>query len=120
VSRPLSKQGKRKDLKGQFFRSSWEANVARWLNFHKIPWEYEPHRFVFSTIKRGPGKWYTPDFFIPDEGRYIEVKGYLDKLSATRLRRMAKYYPQTSIELVDTKRYKILDKEFKEKIPGWE
>ena len=40
VSFGYGKQGIREDL-NQFFRSNWEANVARTLNLEGIKWEYE-------------------------------------------------------------------------------
>lgn len=61
--------GYRKDL-GHYVRSSWEANVARWLIFNKYTYEYEPETFLFDGFS------YTPDFYVPSLNQYIEVKGH--------------------------------------------
>ena len=118
-----TKGGKRKDLKNQYFRSAWEANIARYLNFLlKIKqiksWEYEPDTFWFKKIKRGTRS-YTPDFKINGD-YYIEVKGYMDDKSKTKLKRMAKYYPNIKIEILDETRYRKINKDFKHIIPFWE
>ena len=112
------KGGKRKDLGNTYFRSAWEANYARYLNFAKIKWEYEPKTFWFDGIKRG-SRSYTPDFYLPEEDRYVEIKGWMDKKSRTKLKRMAKYYPDVDIELIDSTRYRAIAK-WKKVIPGWE
>jgi hypothetical protein len=131
--------GKREDLKGQFFRSGWEANIARVLNYKKIKWEFEPVVFSFLEhgIKRGTVS-YCPDF--KWKGVYLEVKGYLDSRGRTAIRRFKKYYPEEFKKLKaivgspNTKADKFfkelevpiyaymrdLDKEFKNKLKHWE
>lgn len=87
-----TKSGKRKDLDNQFFRSATEANYARFLRFIKIDYTYEKKTFEFKMIKRGT-MIYTPDFYLPSDNIYIEVKGWLDPKSITKLKRFKKYYP---------------------------
>jgi len=124
--RPETKGGKRADL-GFYVRSSWEANWARWLKFlekhkHIKGWEYEPETFEFEAIKKGT-RFYTPDFKITEtNGRivYHEIKGYMDKTSATKLKRMAKYYPEKKIIVVDKNQYYAVAKKAKGLIPHWE
>lgn len=120
------KGGTRKDI-GIYVRSTWEANVARYLNFLKekgsiSKWEYEPDTFWFENIKRGTRS-YTPDFKIWDkedsEPYYWEVKGYMDAKSKTKLKRMAKYYPDIKVKIVGEKEYKAIS-ELKRAIPNWE
>lgn len=113
-----SRRGRRADLGGSFFRSAWEANVARWLTFHGRKWLYEPKTFWFETVRRG-ARSYTPDFFLPDENRYIEVKGWMDAKSRTKLKRMAKYFPDVQIEVIDAKRYREICT-YAAVIPKWE
>lgn len=121
-----SKGGKREDLNNMYFRSSWEANYARVLNYIKDrgeiqSWEYEPETFVFHNIKRGTTS-YLPDFKItyPD-GRieYVEIKGFMDTRSKTKLNRMAKYYPNATIVLIQNKEYQRLCQEYSNKV-NWE
>ncbi|MDT2697517.1 hypothetical protein P7E43_10625 [Enterococcus gallinarum] len=120
------KGGTRKDL-GIYVRSKWEANFARYLNLlvkNKTiyKWEYEPDTYYFENIKRGTRS-YTPDFKVWDredlEPYYYEVKGYMDKKSQTKLKRMAKYYPDIEIRMVQKKEYDEIAK-FKSVIKEWE
>ncbi len=121
-----SHSGRRPDLDNRYFRSSWEANYARYLNWLKSlgqieSWEYEPQTFTFP-VKRGTVS-YTPDFLVnyPDGAReYHEVKGYMDDKSRVRLDRMKRYYPDVKIVLVDSKVYKGIEKMFSRVIPNWE
>lgn len=121
------KSGRREDLDNRFFRSAWEANVARYLNFLVAQgviyaWEYEAETFWFETIKRGVRS-YKPDFKIRDtadgEPYYWEVKGYDYPRGITARKRMAKYYPAVRLVLIDKDAYDAL-KKWRALIPGWE
>ena len=90
--------GKRKDLESDYFRSKWEANYARYLNQMEINWEYESKTFWFEDIRSGTTS-YTPDFYLPDSGRWFEVKGQWDSKSKTKLRRFKKYHPDEFAKL---------------------
>ena len=85
--------GKRSDLGNRYFRSSWEANIARYYNFIGVKWEYEPKTFVFENITRGSVS-YTPDFYLPDTDEWVEVKGWMDGKSKTKLKRFKNQYPE--------------------------
>lgn len=107
------KRGRREDLGETFFRSSWEANYARYLNFIQSAgtierWEYEPRTFLFEKIKRGTRS-YLPDFkvYLPDGShQWHEVKGWMDDKSRVRIARMRKYYPKEPLEIIDSKFFK--------------
>ncbi|MFH0989922.1 MAG: hypothetical protein V1799_07895 [bacterium] len=89
--------GKRDDI-GFYVRSTWEANVVRYYRFRKIKFRYEPKEFEFVGLKRGI-RFYKPDFYLPEEGVYVEVKGYLDRQSLTKLKRFLKYFPEEAKRL---------------------
>jgi len=89
--------GYRTDI-GVTVRSAWEANVIRWFNHHGIEWEYEPRLFHFEKIKRGT-KTYLPDFWLPEEKVWVEVKGYLKSQDKTKLKRFRKYHPDEFLKL---------------------
>lgn len=123
-----SKTGKRADLGGQFFRSAWEANYARYLN-HLVAtgaiseWEYEPQVFYFP-VKRG-NKGYLPDFRVwttDTEYEWHEVKGYMDDASRIKLRRFALHHPAESavLKLIDRVAYTAIKKNFADILDGWE
>jgi hypothetical protein len=62
-------------------------------------WEHEPQTFWFEEIKRGTRS-YLPDFKITRfEGSHywVEIKGYLDSKSLTKIKRFRKYYPQEEL-----------------------
>jgi hypothetical protein len=108
-----------------FARSSWEANIAAYFEFLKNnkdirDWEHEPKTFWFLEIKRGVRS-YMPDFKIyKNDGSYywVEVKGWMDAKSKTKLKRMNKYYPKEELDLIDAKRYNQIKKQ-SSIIPNW-
>jgi hypothetical protein len=51
------------------FRSDYELHFAWWLNANDITWFFECVTFQFK------GKSYTPDFYLPAYGVFIETKG---------------------------------------------
>lgn len=120
------KGGKRKDLGDKYFRSKWEANYARYLNFLILKkelrrYEYEPETFYFNNIQRGC-RFYTPDFKVwNNDGtiEYHEVKGWMDPKSSTKLKRMNKYYPGIKISIVGKDEYNAI-REWRRLITGWE
>ena len=79
-----------------FFRSRWEANYGRYLEWLKnngeiAGWEHEVDVFWFENVKRGCVS-YLPDFKIThNDGSidYLEVKGWMVQRSKTKLKRMS-------------------------------
>lgn len=121
-----SRQGKRADLGNIYFRSSWEANYARYLNKRVADgaiekWQFEVDTFWFP-LRRGTVS-YLPDFkvFYPS-GRieYHEVKGYMDPKSRTKLRRMAKYHPSVLILVIDRAAYREVASLYASDLEHWE
>lgn len=113
--------------KRKYFRSRWEANYARYLEFLKVngkikDWEHEPKTFWFESIKRGVRS-YLPDFRITendDSQNYVEVKGWMDARSKTKIKRMAKYHPEIKLLVVEAKAYSVLKKQCAGLIAEWE
>ena len=116
-----AKGGKREDLNNIYFRSSWEANMARYYNFIGVKWEFEPKTFIFENITRGSVS-YTPDFYLPEEDKWIEVKGWMDGKSKTKLKRFAKQYPEEykKLQLITEKEYNEIKKKVAPFIKNWE
>lgn len=119
--------GRRADLGERYFRSSWEANYARYLNWMVrngkiLRWEYEPKTFVFEAIRRGT-RAYTPDFLVvfPDSREeWHEVKGWMDQQSKTRLGRMAKYFPEEVVVVIGEAWFRAARRSVAPLIPNWE
>ncbi len=112
----------------KYYRSRWEANYARYLNWlvakkqYFTRWAHEPRTFWFPEIKRGVRS-YLPDFEVERlDGtiEYHEVKGYLDHKSVTKLRRMAKYYPEIKLVLINRVNYMSIAKVACRLVQGWE
>jgi hypothetical protein len=124
-----AKSGKRADLGDQYFRSRWEANYARYLNWliqvtkDVASWSYESETFEFKGIKRGT-RFYTPDFRVQLSNgtvEYHEVKGWRYPKGETALKRMAKYYPHVRIVVVDSEWFKAVRRQgLPSLIEGWE
>lgn len=123
------RQGRRPDLGGLYLRSSWEANYARYLNLMVSRgdlwrWEYEPDEFEFP-VRRG-SRLYIPDFKIwpsaeaPTVYYYIEVKGFFDQVSRTKLRRMRLHYPAVVLFVVSRAELSEIRREYGAAMPGWE
>ncbi len=115
------------------FKSKMEANWGRWLDFlttNRIKsekgnlvtaWIYEPCRFWFP-VARGT-RTYVPDFLVLfQDGRleFQETKGYMDKVSATQIRRFREHFPELTLWVVDDKTYRAVAKRIKTIVPGWE
>ena len=111
----------------KYYRSRWEANYARYLEWLKKnnniqSWSHEPKIFWFEGIKRGTVS-YLPDFCVLEkngEEVYHEVKGWMDKRSLTKIKRMRKYYPQVKLIVVGKKEYESILKSTSKLIEGWE
>jgi hypothetical protein len=110
-----------------YYRSLWEANYGRYLEFLKsigdiVEWEHEPDVFWFEGVKRGCVS-YLPDFKVTSlDGSisYHEVKGWMDANSKTKLKRMAKYYPNIKLILIRQKEYNEIKSKLAKMILGWE
>jgi len=96
-----------------YFRSSWEYYYSIFLEKLRqerkiLDWKHEPKCFWFEGIKRGVRS-YLPDFCITHlngSEEWSEVKGYFDSKSQTKMKRMAKYYPDVNIRLVGSEWFK--------------
>jgi len=109
------KAGIRKDISDKiYFYSRWEANYARLLNYLGIKWEYQPKTFDLETQN------YTPDFYLPDEDRFVEIKNFLWKYSKERDKKFRKLYPDVKLTLLLKKDYLKLENKYSHLIPNWE
>jgi len=87
-----------------YFRSQIEVRVANHLQalqdrLQINSWDYEPETFWFLEIKRGVRS-YKPDFKVTrlnGTHYWVEVKGFMDKKSATKIKRFRKYYPKEEL-----------------------
>lgn len=62
---------------------TWELNVAKYFDENNVNWKRNIKKFQYNNTIKNTISHYTPDFYLPDENKYIEVKGYetnLDKI----------------------------------------
>ena len=120
-------QGKAPDLGDVHYRSKWERNVARYLNELVrrgllVRVTFEEETMWFPAVSRGVRS-YTPDFKCtrPDGTfYYVEVKGWMDPKSKTKLKRAKLYYPDREIQVVNAATYNKLCKAYFRVLPHWE
>jgi hypothetical protein len=73
------------------------------LDWHGIPWQYEPTTFVLARDEAGRvTEAFTPDFYLPDQDLYLEVtvmKQSLVTRKNRKLRKIRELYPDVKVKL---------------------
>lgn len=77
----------------KWMRSGWEIKVADYLTTSGYDWYYE-----YEWLNLSYGINYLPDFYLPKENKYIEIKGRKDKNSIKKITLAQKQY---NVELWD-------------------
>ena len=62
------------EYNGHKFHGTWELLFAQFLDKGGKAWERPRSRFPYEF--EGRGRRYTPDFYLPEEDLYLEIKGY--------------------------------------------
>lgn len=75
----------------RWMRSSWEVAFALWLDNCGIKWEYETKRFCLGRT------YYTPDFYLPDQDQYVELKGWFTKKGKQKMDKFKEMYPDINL-----------------------
>ena len=85
------------------FQNPAELEYAKVLDWHGIPWQYEPTTFVLARDEEGRvTEAFTPDFYLPDQDLYLEVtvmKQSLVTRKNRKLRRLRELYPEVKVKL---------------------
>ncbi len=109
------KAGIRKDIDDKsYFFSRWEANMARLFNYQGIKWIHQPRSFDLKTQN------YTPDFYLPDQDIYIEVKNFLSDYSKSRDDKFRELYPRLRLKMILKDEYMKLENQYSGLIKNWE
>lgn len=113
-----AKGGLRTDL-GLGFKSAWEANIARILNYKGLRWDYEGCSFSVETGR------YFPDFIVYNNAdKYkdtiIEVKGMWDSQSLKKMWSFIHKYPEKNLIIIDQDYYMLIQEKYKNLIKNWE
>ena len=121
VERILSDRGELDDFdnglayqrsRSSIFANESEQEFARILDFYKIRWDYEPTTFPIAWDEEGyVRESFTPDFFLPDYGVFIELTTMKQSLVTKKNRKVRlfeQHYPDIPIKLFYGKDYKAL------------
>ncbi|MGH9183239.1 MAG: hypothetical protein ACRDZ9_05415 [Acidimicrobiales bacterium] len=91
------------------FAHSSERQFAKLLDFYGVAWEYEPETFPLDWDEDGrPTRAFTPDFYLPDHGVFIEVTTLNQKLVTkknAKVRRLRELYPRLRITVLYQRDY---------------
>ena len=82
--------------RGINMRSEWERIYASYLDMAGIRWRYECTTFKIVSLDTT----YTPDFYLVDLDEYHEVKGYLSKNAAEKIKCFRMEYPHVILRMV--------------------
>jgi hypothetical protein len=85
------------------FANQAELECAKILDFYGVPWDYEPRTFVLERDEEGQVvEAFTPDFYLPEQGLYLEVtvmKQSLVTRKNRKLRKIRQQYPGVKVKL---------------------
>jgi len=95
------------------WRSGYERKIREWLEIHRYPFVYEGHTLAL-TIKEPTLVFcaacgssacyrhskYTPDFYFPDTGIYMEAKGKFDARARTIAKAMRDQRPDIQYRIL--------------------
>ncbi len=86
-------------FKEVWFRSATEAELAKGLEAQRLHWKYEELQLSYFD-RDGIQRFYTPDFWIQEWGKFIEVKrDHIDKEDREKLRLVARDNPDVRLEV---------------------
>jgi hypoxanthine phosphoribosyltransferase len=85
------------------FANDAERECAQILDFHGIPWDYEPRTFALELDDEGTVvEAFTPDFYLPDQDLYLEIttmKQSLVTKKNRKMRRLRELHPELRVKL---------------------
>jgi hypothetical protein len=94
------------------FANESEREFTRILDFYEIKWDYEPTTFPIAWDDEGyVRESFTPDFYLPDYGLFIELTTMKQSLVTKKNRKVRlfeQHYPNIPIKLFYGKDYKAL------------
>ncbi len=76
------------NIDGEVFntRGTWERDVAKLLNDEDILWKRKMYFKYDKEEEQEKIRTYTPDFYIPENGLYLEIKGYFSEKDKRKLK----------------------------------
>lgn len=100
-----AKHGKRIKYKGSYMRSTWEIAYAKYCIINHIKYRYEPKVFEivykYNNIKKEGT--YRPDFYLPKQDLWIEIKGWWRDDAKVKFNAFKKQYSKIKIKIINKK-----------------
>ena len=91
------------------FAHSSERQLALLLDFYEVEWEYEPRSFAIAWDDQGrPTKMFRPDFWLPEENRFIEVTTMDQKLVTKKnqkVKALRRHHPHVNCRILYQRDY---------------
>jgi hypothetical protein len=100
---PATHNGRQYPYRGIAFRSTWEVRAAKAMDTLGMKWDYEPTRFDLGSCT------YCPDFYLPETGVYLEVKGWYGPVSQKKTQLFRELYPDVPLLLAKAPVLKALE-----------
>ena len=88
-----------------------EQEFARFLDYYRIRWMYEPVSFPIAWEGTRVAEMFTPDFYLPEHDLYIELTTMKQSLVTPKnrkLRMVRELYPELNVRLLYRKDYQQL------------
>lgn len=85
-----------------------EEDFAKLLDFYRIEWAYEPRSFPLEWTDGRVTEMFTPDFYLPELGLYVELTTIKQRLATEKnrkVRQLKELYPEINIRLLNKKDY---------------
>lgn len=88
---------------GDRFANDTEREFARFLEFYRIPYQYEPRTFPLERDAHGNVlEAFTPDFYLPEQDLFIELttmKQSLVTRKNRKIRKLRRLHPEVNIRI---------------------
>jgi hypoxanthine phosphoribosyltransferase len=88
-----------------------EQEFARFLDYYRIRWVYEPMSFPIAWEGTRVSEMFTPDFYLPEHDLYIELTTMKQSLVTPKnrkLRLLRELYPELNVRLLYRRDYQQL------------
>ncbi|GAC1658665.1 MAG: hypothetical protein NVS9B1_19050 [Candidatus Dormibacteraceae bacterium] len=88
-----------------------EQEFARFLDYYRIRWVYEPMSFPIGWLEEHVTEMFTPDFYLPEYDMYVEVTTMKQSLVTPKNRKvrlLRELYPDVNVRLLYQKDYQQL------------
>src|SRR5487761_108752 len=88
-----------------------EQEFARFLDYYRIRWAYEPVSFPIAWDGERIAEMFTPDFYLPEHDMYVEVTTMKQSLVTPmnrKVRLLRELYPDVNVRLLYRKDYQQL------------